>query len=438
MMNQEDTYTRESKLSGEDSKQDVVPGKNKVMSRRPSRVPSMLWIVALVILAIGAIAAHGVGLHSLATFSSMQQHWKAEQSQRESVRMEWKKLIDNSRKEAASSNETLLKLKAELKAFRANHQEAKIKFTRANEELRLVHKARDAAIAQQQKAETKVLWAIESQKQAETQLVNLTKNIEAIRDEISKLTLNRTILKKSLAKVSRDLTERIEELKEGDAQLKHMKETIVSTTQKTFVSNRKMLEALTALNKAQREIAVLKEKKAGYEKLLSEKDVLETRVNALTASIKVLTSKAKTMAARLLSLKTEQKEYKDSLEAAVENTQHEQRKWLKAWTDLKSTVGELAVAKKTLVDVQTKTADGEKKCTAMRRELAEFAVEKENRKKLAEEIAAKQKELSVIQKRIERARYDESSLVKTLRNLVDAVRHDKNTTTKATKEKTGK
>ena len=366
-----------------------------------SRKPSKLWLVVLLCLAVGVVVAHGVGLHSLATFSSQQQQWEAEKAQRESVRHEWEQLAENRRQEAGGLNDQLQKLKGELDTFRAEHKQAKDELDQVSAGLAAVRRARDAAVAQQQEAGAKMASALDAEEKAKSEAAKLQIARDRLESGNKILEDDKRTLQQSVQASTATLDAQRQQLEQVRADIKTENGNLNSVMENLRNTRRDAQQEWDALKRAKEELMALQQSKTEVEDLVRKKGSLAADLDSLGRQVGDARKDLDLVNKQVLQAKND-------LQQAETQTRAEQEKCQKAKQDLATAAGELAQLKKAVDDLNAQQ-------TKLQAVIALLEPKAAQNEELSKAIAAKTQELQGLQKQVEAARDDLASITENLR-----------------------
>ena len=280
---------------------------------RVSRVPSRIWLIVLIALAIAAMGAQGWGLRSLVEFNSMKEQWLATVAQRQSLREEWEKLAEDQKQQAMAAKSETEKLKAHLAVMQSDKGNMAAELAGIKEQLDQAQKTRDGAVEKTQAARLEEKATLDQRERILADIKTLSDKQLELQTEREKLTSDVERLKASTAQGKQGLDSLKADLDAAQKELQASRTAQAAAVdvrgmaqsewlkifEDTNTAKKQAANAEAATHKAESDLADLESKAKEVRALIAQKDKLVADSQATQDQLKAITSTVATKTAEL-------------------------------------------------------------------------------------------------------------------------------------------
>jgi len=370
-------------------------------TRKVTRVPSLAWLVCLVLLGVAALVGQGWGLRTLMDFSTTQAEWTATQKQRESLIAAWGEELQKHQSAAQQAREEAEKARKELGTAQAGRDAASTRLAGVLKDLSVQQKSRDQAVAEKAAAEVSTTTLRQASQDLQAEVTKLRDSKRGLEGQIAKFNQDANQQANAAAK----LGTRVAALQ---AERQTAEKARDDADHNRIAEQRRMQQAIDEaqdfLKRRDEARRVLEDAEAKYAKLktqLDQKVASDAEIDRLTAA------------------STELRKTKTSLQDTV-TTLDEQVAAKKKF--LATATGELAAMAE-----KRQTAEGE--ITTLQAALAKLKGETEAARAARDKAVQEQ---ATVQKTVEALREQQVGLVSVVRSLATAAIRSLKATTQPT------
>ncbi len=335
-----------------ESENSVIPDESEqthqksINGRRVSRAPHVAWLFALIILSLAVVAVHGYGLHALASFTSLQEQWKAEDKQRQSVRNKWNEYLATLRQDVELAEQEVAELRGQKIAASDETANAVNRLEQLTSQLAIFRKTLESEIGRKETASRELKFAQADRGKVETEKVALLREQSAIKASIQELSSDQDLLRRSRTQLTQTVKEMQSHSESLKAEVATYKGQLASVHKRVADDQATVSSLLEQQMLLKRDVATLEGRKVKADQVLSEAKEAQAELISLQAKLKNDTAQLARAQQDLKELEDELKRERSYLEDTRSYRDKEIDNWLKAKKEAHKAAGQSVGLKK--------------------------------------------------------------------------------------------